>query len=212
MPAAEQVGVTGQVVGIDLAEKLLNLADRKAKNQGLTNVEFQLGDMLETGFANNSFDAVVCVFGIFFVPDMPMAIRELWRLLRPGGKLAITTWGQDLFEPANSIFWNAVRDVRPNLYKGFSSWDFITEPSMLMVMLNEGGIPEATIIAEAGTHSITSPEDCWTMVLGSGYRGSIEQMEPDELALVRQANFEFITNAQIQEVQANVLYAVAQKV
>jgi ubiquinone/menaquinone biosynthesis C-methylase UbiE len=212
LPAAEQVGSTGQVIGIDLAEKLLNLARIKAKNQGLDNVEFQLGDMLGTGFEDASFDAVVCVFGIFFVPDMPAAIRELWRVLRPGGKLAITTWGQDFFEPANSVFWNAVRDVKPELYKGFSLWDRITEPSTLMAMLKEGGVPEALIVAEPGTHPIASPEDWWTMLLGSGYRGTIEQMEPEVLELVRQANFSFIVSNQIQAVQANVLYALAQKV
>ncbi|NOT84594.1 MAG: class I SAM-dependent methyltransferase [Methylococcaceae bacterium] len=212
LPAAEQVGSTGQVIGIDLAENLLNLSISKASNQGLGNVEFQLGDMLDTDFADNSFDAVVCVFGIFFVPDMPAAVRELWRVLRPGGKLAITTWGQDFFEPVNAVFWNSVREVRPDLYKGFSAWDRITEPSTLMAMLNEGDALEATIVLEFGTHPITSPEDWWTMVLGSGYRGTVEQLEPEELARVRRANVEFITNAKIQAVQANVLYAVAQKI
>lgn len=211
LPAAEQVGAAGQVIGIDLAENLLNLARNKASNQGLASVEFQLGDMLATGFADNSFDAVVCVFGIFFVPDMPAAVRELWRVLRPGGKLAITTWGQDFFEPANSVFWSTVQEVRPDLYKGFSLWGRIAEPATLMAMLSEGGLPAASIVAESGTHLISSPEDWWTMVLGSGYRGTIDQMQPDELALVRKANVEFITNARIQAVQANVLYAIADK-
>jgi hypothetical protein len=49
------------------------------------------------------------------------------------------------------------------------------------------------------------------MLLGSGYRGTIEQMEPEMVEYVRQANFAFMANAQIQEVQANVVYAVAEK-
>ncbi|TAK61226.1 class I SAM-dependent methyltransferase [Methylobacter sp.] len=212
LPAAEQVGHNGHVIGIDVAEKLLNLASVKAKNQGLNNVEFRLGDMLDTGFAGDSFDAVVCVFGIFFVPDIPAAIRELWRVLRPGGKLAITTWGPDFFEPGNTVFWNAVRDVRPSLYKGFNPWDRISEPSTLCAMLNEAGVPEPLIVAEQANHPIASAEDWWTTLLGSGYRGTIEQMEPEMVEYVRQANFSFISNARIQEVQANVLYAVADKV
>lgn len=211
LPAAAQVGPAGRVVGIDVAEKLLNLANAKAQNQGLNNVEFRVGDMLDTGFADASFDAVVCVFGIFFVPDIPAAIRELWRVLRPGGKLVITTWGPDFFEPANAVFWNAVRDVRPDLYKGFNPWDRISEPSTLSAIFNEAGVPEPLIAAEAATHPIASPEDWWTTLLGSGYRGTIEQMEPETVEYVRQASFSFISTTQMQAVQANVLYAVVEK-
>ena len=211
LPAAELVGDTGHVIGIDLAEKLLNLASNKAQNKSLNNVEFRLGDMLDTGFDDASFDAVVCVFGIFFVPDISEAIRELWRVLRPGGKLAITTWGPDFFEPANTVFWNAVRDVRPELFKGFNPWDRISDPSTLSDLLIEAGVADPWVIAESGTHPIVSPQDWWTMLLGSGYRGTIEQMEPEMVRHVRQTNFAFIANAQIQEVQANVIYAIAKK-
>jgi ubiquinone/menaquinone biosynthesis C-methylase UbiE len=212
LPAAEQVGHSGRVIGIDVAEKLLHLAGAKARNKGLNNVEFRVGDMLHTGFDDASFDAVVCVFGIFFVPDIPAAIRELWRVLRPGGKLAITTWGPDFFEPANAVFWNAVRDVKPELYKGFNPWDRISEPSALRAILNQGGVSEPLITAESATHPIASPEDWWTTLRGSGYRGTIEQMDAEMVEYVRQANFSFISNARIQEVQANVLYALAEKV
>ena len=47
--------------------------------------------MLSMRFPVASFDAVVCVFGIFFVPDMARAVSELWSRVRPGGKLAVTT-------------------------------------------------------------------------------------------------------------------------
>jgi ubiquinone/menaquinone biosynthesis C-methylase UbiE len=211
LPAAERVGDSGRVVGIDLAEKLLNLASSKAKNKGLNNVEFRLGDMLDTGFADASFDAVVCVFGIFFVPDIAAAMRELWRILRPGGKLAITTWGPDFFEPANTVFWNAVREVKPELYKGFNPWDRIAEPSSLGAIFKQAGLPEPLIVAEQGTHAIASPEDWWITLLGSGYRGTIDQLDPDMVGHVREANFSFISGTQTKEVKANVLYAVAEK-
>jgi ubiquinone/menaquinone biosynthesis C-methylase UbiE len=211
LPAAAQVGLSGQVIGIDLAERLLELARTKAGNNNLNNVEFRVGDMLATGFPDASFDAVVCVFGIFFVPDIPAAVRELWRVLRPGGKLAITTWGPDFFEPANTAFWNAVRDVRPDLYKGFNPWDRISEPSTLNEMLIEGGVAKSSITAESAVHAIASPDDWWTTLLGSGYRGTIDQMDSDAIDYVRQASLAFIADARLQDVQANVIYAVAEK-
>src|SRR4029450_3566694 len=80
IPAAEKVGPTGSVVGVDLAENLLALARAKASSKGLDNVEFRAGDMLNLGLQDSQFDTVVCVFGIFFVPDTSLAVRELWRL------------------------------------------------------------------------------------------------------------------------------------
>src|SRR5690349_23534118 len=68
LPAAEAVGPAGSVLGIDLAEDLLALARAKAAARGLGNAEFRVGDMLALGLAPAQFDAVVCVFGIFFVP------------------------------------------------------------------------------------------------------------------------------------------------
>ncbi len=117
IPAAERVGAEGFVLGVDLAENLLARARAKAERRGLTHTEFRAGDMLDLK-REPDFDAVICVFGIFFVADMSGAVGELWQLVRPGGVLAITTWGPRFFEPASTIFWNAVRHVRPDLYKG----------------------------------------------------------------------------------------------
>ena len=93
LPAAERVGPRGQVVAVDLAQNLLDKGARCAVERGLTNIEFRRGDLERLPFADQSFDAVICVFGIFFVPDLEGAVRGLWRLVRPGGYLAITIWG-----------------------------------------------------------------------------------------------------------------------
>src|SRR4026208_395205 len=131
IPAAQAVGPDGAVVGVDLAENPLKLARAKANRLGLQNIHFQSGDLTALPFADGSFDAVVCVFGIFFVPDMEAALRELKRVLRANGRLAITTWGPRFFEPVNTAFWNSVRNVRPELYKGFNPWDRVCEVSAL---------------------------------------------------------------------------------
>ncbi len=73
IPAAEKVGPEGFVLGIDLAEKLLELARMKASDRGLQNIEFRAGDMLDLRLPESEFDAVVCVFGIFFVPGCTKA-------------------------------------------------------------------------------------------------------------------------------------------
>jgi ubiquinone/menaquinone biosynthesis C-methylase UbiE len=209
LPAAKSVGPTGKVIGIDLSEKLLELARTKAT--GLTNIEFEPGDMLDLRFSNDSFDAVVCVFGIFFVPDMEMAVRQLWRCVRPRGQLAVTTWGPNFFEPANSAFWRSIKKVRPDLHKAFNPWDRISDPVSLEKILNEGGVESPKIFAENHLHPVKSPEDWWTIVLGTGYRATIEQLSQSEREMVKEANLDFVRDENISSIEANVLYALATK-
>ncbi len=211
LPAAEAVGPTGNVIGVDLAKQLLELARAKAAQRGLSNVEFEVGDMLSLRFPVASFDAVVCVFGIFFVPDMAKAVSELWNRIRPGGKLAVTTWGRNFCEPANNAFWCSIKNVRPNLYKGFNPWDRIDNPASLKNILDEAGVASPKISAENRLHPISSAEDWWAIVLGSGYRGTIEQLTKAEREKVKEANLAFIRDKNISAVETNVLYALATK-
>jgi ubiquinone/menaquinone biosynthesis C-methylase UbiE len=211
LPAAEAVGAQGSVLGIDLSANLLQLARAKATKRGLDNVEFRLGNLLDVRHQEAQFDAVVCVFGIFFLADMAEGVRGLWQAVRPGGTLAITTWGPRFFEPANTAFWNAVREVRPDLYKGFNPWDRIVDPASLQALLREGGVEQAQIVAESGTHPIASPDAWWSAVLGTGYRGTLEQLSPADRQFVRDANLRYVAESGIRAVEANVVYAMARK-
>src|SRR5262249_43487843 len=69
IPAAISVGPHGRVIGIDLADRLLDIARTKSIAQRLHNVDFRRADMTALSYPDDSFDAVVCVFAIFFVAD-----------------------------------------------------------------------------------------------------------------------------------------------
>ena len=211
LPAAEAVGPRGNVIGVDLAKQLLELARTKAVQRRLGNIEFEVGDMLSMRFPTASFDAVVCVFGIFFVPDMVKAVSELWTRVRPGGKLAVTTWGPNFCKPANDAFWRSIKNVRLDLHKGFNPWDRIDSPASLRGIFDQVRIASPTITREDRLHPINSAEDWWTIVLGSGYRGTIEQLNLVERQRVKEANLAFIRDEKISAIETNVLYALAAK-
>ncbi|HEY2794293.1 MAG TPA: methyltransferase domain-containing protein [Micromonosporaceae bacterium] len=212
LPAAHAVGADGHVFGLDLAEPALALARAKAEAQGLTNVEFRTADIEHTGLESASVDAVVCVFGVFFVPDMAAAVAELWRLVRPGGVLAITVWGPGFLEPGPSAFWSAVGVEEPALVGGFHPWTRVTEPDALSDLLQQGGAAMPDIEAEAGTHPLTDPADWWSMVLGTGYRATVERLDADAAQRVRDASVDWLRRHQVRELQANVIYARSRKV
>jgi SAM-dependent methyltransferase len=211
LPAADRVGPTGRVIGVDLADRLLEIARQKAASRNLDNAEFHFGDMERLGYPDRHFDAVVCVFAIFFVPDMAKQLRELWRMVGPDGQLAIMTWGRRVLEPAASVFWSAVKELRPDLYLGFNPWDRITEPEPLRALLAEAGITNADILAEDGRQDLRSPEDWWTIVLGGGFRSIVDQMGPEMAGRLREANLAQIRSQSITSVETNVIYAVARK-
>jgi SAM-dependent methyltransferase len=211
IPAAHMVAPDGQVLGFDLAEPALVLARAKAKAQGLTNVEFRAGDVERTGLPSESFDVVICVFGIFFLPNMAAAVAELWRLVRPGGVLAVTVWGPGFLEPATAAFWDAVGAERPDLVGGFRPWTRVTDPAALSQLLQRGGVADPIVEAEPGTHPLADPEDWWSVVLGTGYRATVGQLDAAAAQRVRAANIQWLRQHEVRELETNVVYAQARK-
>lgn len=82
----------GKVVITDLAEDMLTIAQENADKRGITNIETRACDVCELPFADNTFDAVSCRFGFMFFPDMSLAAKEMFRVLKPGGKIAVSVW------------------------------------------------------------------------------------------------------------------------
>jgi ubiquinone/menaquinone biosynthesis C-methylase UbiE len=211
LPAAQTVGLNGRVIGIDLSARLLERARAKAAARGLTNIEFRIGDMTASAYPNENFGAVVSVFSIFFVPDMEGLVRELWRMVRPGGKLAVTTWGPRIFEPAYSRWQAAVRQERPDLYSAFNPWDRITDVESVRRLLQDGGVTDCEVVAEDGFQPLRSPEDWWTVALGSGLRWAIDQMGPQTAARIKADNVNWLNENKVDRLETNAIYAVGRK-
>ncbi len=90
--AAQTVGTGGSVLGIDLAEHMLDAARRKASSLKLANVSFQTGDVTSLPVENASFDAVISRFCLMFLPDIPKVVTEIARVLKPGAWLSAAVW------------------------------------------------------------------------------------------------------------------------
>lgn len=209
LPAAEAVGSTGSVVGVDFAAQLLAQARRKAHQSGLANIEFVEADMTSLDYPEARFDAVMCVFGVFFVPDMESLVAELWRMVRPGGTLAVTTWGPRIFAPAYEVWNEAVRRIRPDLHAAYHPWDRITTPDAVRALLRSARTANVAVEAEDGYEALAGPEDFWTIVLGTGLRWTVEQLGPRRAEQVKQTVVEWLASRAVDRIETNVIYAVA---
>ena len=90
---ASQVGVEGQVVGIDINSELLEVARGRAQQRSLNNIEFRQADAHALPFSAASFDLVTSRFGVMFFDDIARALGEARRVLRSPGRIALLAWG-----------------------------------------------------------------------------------------------------------------------
>lgn len=93
LTAARRVGPTGRVVATDLSPQMLALAREKACALGLQNIEFREMDAEAPDLPLSTFQAILCRWGLMFLPQLTTALSQLRQLLVPGGWFAAAVWG-----------------------------------------------------------------------------------------------------------------------
>jgi arsenite methyltransferase len=110
---AEGVGSTGKACGVDLSEEQVSAA--RVNCAGLSNVELRVGNALALPFAACAFDAVTTIHALEYIDDVPRALTEMHRVLKPGGRLVnfATNWG--------ALFWHSAEPAR--MLTMLKAWD-----------------------------------------------------------------------------------------
>jgi len=92
--AARAVGHDGRVLGIDLSGQMVEAARQRARERKVSNLSFARMDAEMLDVPDASFDVALCALGLMYMPDPGRALREMRRVLRPGGRLVAAVWGE----------------------------------------------------------------------------------------------------------------------
>ncbi len=91
---AREVAPSGRVTATDLGPGMMSLAEELARKKGISNIEFREANAESLPFADKSYDVLTCRFGVMFFPDLPKALSECFRVLKPLGRAAFVAWGK----------------------------------------------------------------------------------------------------------------------
>jgi ubiquinone/menaquinone biosynthesis C-methylase UbiE len=105
--AARRLGSGGNATGLDLSAPMLDVARSAAATEGTT-IEWREGSALQLPFADQAYDVAFCQQGLQFFPDRPAAMREMYRVLAPGGKLVLSVWREIELSPGFSVLAEAL--------------------------------------------------------------------------------------------------------
>jgi SAM-dependent methyltransferase len=192
LAAAELVGAGGEVVLSDVAPAMTAIARRRAEALGLTNVSTRDLDLESIDERDESFDVVLCREGIMLVPDPARAAREIRRVLRPGGRVALTVWGPRDRNPWLGVVFDAVTaqlgtPVPPPGVPGPFSLD---DAARLAGVLTGAGLTRIEVTELATPYEAASTDEWWTRTVALA--GPLAQRlaalpEPAALALRERA-------------------------
>ena len=160
---ADLLRESGDVIGADISAQPLQVARERVRHRKLGNVEFLQADVHQLPFPDGSFDRVVSRFGVMFFSDLPRALREVHRVLKPGGRTSHLAWAamrQPYFETTIGVVLKLLPEVK--LPASSRAMFQFGEPGALTARLREAGFTDIEEkVVEVPWNWPGTPEELW---------------------------------------------------
>lgn len=176
LPAAERVGRFGRVIGIDVSQKMLEQTEDAARSHGLDNFELYKMDAERLEFRDNIFDIVTCAFSLFFFSSMDVALREMYRVLAPGGRIGVALFGgaPPPFDPGWRIFADQARAYSIAVR---TPQRVVYSPADAQALLTDAGFAEAQTHLERYDVVYADLDEWWAFQFTLGNRATLMRMD-----------------------------------
>ncbi len=188
-PAAARIGQGGRVTGIDFSEGMAGRLGKDIVAQRITNASVLQMDAERPGFPAATFDAILIGFALFFLPEPRRALAEYYRILKPGGVFATSTWG------LRDERWDWLAEVskrhmppEPEIPVRPDTPTFHTAEGM-SEYLERAGFHGVEVLVEEREYTYASPEEWLAAQWSHGSRRWLEQVPPDRFDAYRDDAF-----------------------
>ncbi|MGW4796814.1 class I SAM-dependent methyltransferase [Nonomuraea sp. NPDC004297] len=190
VPAAAAVGAAGSVIGIDLAPAMIDKTNERIAESGLRHARAELGDAESPGYPEDSFDAIIAGFVVFFLSDPVAAVARYSRLLRPGGRLVMTVRLMDrqedteiprIVNEALLPFETGARPAPRRPRDPLGTRDGVEE------VLVTNGFTGVRVVDETYHARFDDPAHYWRWMWSHGARERLEKIPADRLEPAREA-------------------------
>ena len=185
IPTAQRIGKYGRVVGVDLSQGMLEKAEDAAWQLGLDNFELYKMDAEHLEFRDGIFDVVTCAFSLFFFPALDIALREMRRVLKTGGKFGATVFGTTPppFDPGWRIFAEQMRAYNMAVR---TPGRVTYTPEEFQAVLANGGFARVELQIERYDVIFPDEDAWWTFQFTLGNRVALMRMAEETRAKFRE--------------------------
>ena len=194
---ARLVGSEGKVIGIDPVPEMVAAARRATSRLGFKNAQFDVAAVDHLPFPADTFDAVVSRFGAMFFPAPVDAVREMLRVLNPGGKLALAVWH---FADRNPFFYTVKRvldqyvDSPPPAPNAPDAFRFAGPGQLRDVVREAGAMAPFERVLAFTIQAPISAEEFWTLrsEMSESLREKLAKLSKEHLAEVKRESIEAV--------------------
>lgn len=166
---------TGHVTAVDLSQGMLEQAQKKAEARNIDNVTFVCRDMQQLSTNDAAYDVAICSFGIFFAEDTDAQLRRIVDLVKPGGKVVISTFSEKRFFPLADMF--VERAVRLGAQPHSEVWKKTATEEGCRDFFEDNGLVDVSVSSKNLGYYLQSENQWWDLVYNAGFRGLIEQLD-----------------------------------
>jgi len=175
--AAQIVGSSGRVVGVDIAKGMLEQAQKKIKTIGLTNVELIEADADYLNFNDSSFDIIFCSSALVYLTDLPNSLQQWYRFIKPGGLVAFSCFAETAHTVAVMFRQKAqtygIFIPNPNEPLG--------TPQKCQDLLKQVGFQNIKIVTEQFGSYLSNVEKAWNANARSAFGSQVKELPPERL-------------------------------